>query len=257
MLKISIITPVKNGEKFIKDTIASVFSQKGDFELEYLILDGKSSDSTIDIVKSFGNKLTLISEKDEGPAQAINKGMHLATGDILAYLNADDLYEENCLAKVAQTFTFHPEVNWLFGRCRIIDSCGHEIRREITLYKNLLSLLGGRNLLLCENYINQPATFWRKEFWNLTGGMSEKLRAAFDYELWLKMYKLSNPFFLRQYLAKFRRHDLSISEKFTRMQFGEELTIAKQYGGLLHGLIHDFNRRKILFFYKLMRFCKH
>lgn len=250
-MKISIVTPVRNGKRFIRQTVESVLNQQGEFELEYIVCDGQSTDGTLEILAEYP-ECTVISRKDGGPFHAINYGMDLASGDIGAWLNADDIYLPGTLAKVARCFQEHPETGWLYGNCPIIDENGREIRRPITLYKELIGFRYSYNMLLCENFINQPATFWCMSLWQELGGLNSIYKAAWDYELWLKMAQKGPAIHLHADLAAFRRHAGSISENFFEKQFAEELAIARQYGNRIHGAIHAFNAWKIVTAYKLL-----
>ncbi len=239
-VKISIVTPVRNGERFIRATVDSVLSQRGDFDLEYIVRDGQSTDATLSILEHFRGdpRLTVVSQRDGSPQEAINAGMAQASGDLAAWLNADDLYAPGALAAVAAAFRAHPRHDWLYGRCRIIDADGGEIRKPITLYKSLLGYRFSRHLLLCENYINQPATFWRLALWRDVGRLDSRFKAAWDYQLWLEMAARSPALSLHRHLADFRRHDDSISENHFERQFQEELAIATARGNVLHRAIH-------------------
>ena len=253
VIRISVITAVKNGERFIRQTIESVLSQKGDFELEYIIRDGCSTDRTLEIIKEYGNKIILVSKKDGSPQEAINAGMNMATGDIGCWLNADDIFLPGALQKVIDLFHEHPDKDWSYGRCKIIDDNNREIRKPITWYKNILGYFYSRNVLLCENYINQPATFWKMSLWkDVNGSLNKKYKAAWDYELWLKMAKASKAIHIRDYLASFRRTQGTISETHFEKQFNEELEIAKEHGNKLHYYIHYFTKNKILIAYKIL-----
>ncbi|MBN2641257.1 MAG: glycosyltransferase [Victivallales bacterium] len=251
-MKISVITPVFNGEKFIRETVESVLSQQGDFELEYIICDGASTDGTLKILEQYQDRCRIYSEKDGSPQAAINKGMALASGDIGCWLNADDVFESGTLQKVADTFKRKPHVSWLYGRCRIIDESGNEIRKPVTWYKNLTGYFYSRNVLLCTNYINQPATFWRMELWHKANQLNPEYKAAWDYELWINMASLSPAAHVRSFLSRFRRHDGSISENFFERQFSEELAIARNNGNILHSLLHWLNARAITFIYGIL-----
>jgi len=251
-MKITIVTPVLNGAQFIRETVDSVLAQRGDFELEYIVRDGGSTDGTLDILREYGGRVRVVSAKDGGPAAAINAGMAEATGDILAWLNADDVYESGALQKVADFFLRHPQKKWCYGRCGIMDENGREIRRPVTWYKNLIGWTYSRNLLLCENYINQPATFWRCELWQACGSLSMEYKAAFDYDLWLRMAEIGRPAHLHARLARFRRHAVSISENFVALQFAEEASIAAAHGNAIHRFLHELNRRKIVWVYGML-----
>ena len=171
-MKISIITTNFNTDKYLEQTIKSILGQKGDFELEYIITDGGSKDNSLEIIKKYekeikdgkwGNHITFrwISEKDKGQSDGINKGLKMATGDIVAFLNADDLYTDGALDKVTRYFTDNPDCMWLTGYCPVINEDGEEIRKLITKYKELKLSVFSLNQLLIDNNISQPATFWR------------------------------------------------------------------------------------------------
>lgn len=238
--KISIVTAVLNGERFIRQTVESVLGQEGPFELEYIVRDGKSTDATLDILAEFSqdSRLTVVSRRDGSPQEAINAGMRQGTGEIGAWLNADDYYQPGALAKVVGAFAANPGRQWLYGDCAIVDDQGREVRKAITLYKKLVGFVYSRHLLLCENFINQPATFWRMELWRASKSLDPRFKAAWDYELWLAMAAHGRPIRLHERLASFRRHQDSISENHFERQFREELEIACRHGGLPHRLIH-------------------
>jgi glycosyltransferase involved in cell wall biosynthesis len=203
--KVSLITPSLNQGKFIEETIQSVLSQ--DYpNLEYIIMDGGSSDNTLDILKRYSNRLMWVSEKDKGQTDAINKGLHLASGEIFAYLNADDTYLPGTLFKVAQIFMNRPEIIWVTGQCRIVDESNQEIRKLITAYKNFWLRFNHRYTLLITDYISQPATFWRAKALKDFGYPDENLHYAMDYEYWLRLYSRYPPMFIPEYLATFKIH---------------------------------------------------
>lgn len=203
--KISIVTPSLNQGQFIEATIRSVLSQQYP-NLEYLVIDGGSSDNTVDVLKRYGGQVEWVSEKDNGQSDAINKGLRRAGGEILMYLNADDLLLAGTLSRVAQTFTRYPAAMWVTGRCRIIDENNHEVRRLITAYKNMLLRLHGRTLLSITDYISQPATFWRAEVVRQLGLLDESFHYALDYEYFLRLNARFQPVILHEYLAAFRVH---------------------------------------------------
>jgi glycosyltransferase involved in cell wall biosynthesis len=253
LIKISVVTPVLNGEKYIQHAVESVLSQGGNFELEYIVRDGLSTDRTLQILEQYKDRIRLFSQKDGSPQEAINAGMSVASGDIGCWLNADDTFEPGALQKVVDGFRKNPEKDWLYGRCSIIDENGKEIRKPITIYKNILGYFYSRNVLLCENFINQPATFWKMSLWHECNKLDHRFKAAWDYELWMMMASKSQAIPVRDYLAKFRRHHESISEQDFARQFAEELEIAKKYGNKFHCLIHKFNQVKIVAIYRLLQ----
>ncbi len=250
--RISVVTPVLNGARFIRETVESVLGQQGDFELEYIIRDGGSTDGTLDLLRPYAGRCLIHSAHDGSPQNAINAGMQQATGEICAWLNADDLYEPGALQAVVTALAAHPRRSWCYGRCSIVDEDGQAIRQAITAYKNLLGWVYSRHLLLTENYINQPATFWTRTLWHEIGGIQGSQKACFDYELWLKMGARSRPVVSHRYLARFRRHASSISENWYAQQFREELAIAARYGRWPHVWLHYLTMRKITLVYGLL-----
>ena len=226
--KISIITPSFNQANFIEQTITSVLDQ-GYPDLEYIVMDGGSTDGTLDVLRKYGDRINWISEPDRGQSHAINKGLRLATGEVIAFLNSDDLYEPCTLLKVGEFFTFHPKASWLTGKCRIIDHEGHEIRKAITAYKNFWLNLKSYRALLVLDYISQPATFWRRKVIEQIGEFNENLRYAMDYDYSLRVGQLFKLWVLNEYLASFRIHPLSKAGSSAHRQFDVDLEIAKGY----------------------------
>ncbi|MDD5698063.1 MAG: glycosyltransferase family 2 protein [Victivallaceae bacterium] len=251
-MKISVITAVYNGEKYIRETVESVLSQRGNFELEYIICDGQSTDRTLEILRDYKDSCRIISRRDGSPQEAINYGMELATGDLACWLNADDIFLPGALAAVVRTFEIHPGCRWVYGNADIIDADGRVIRRWISRYKSLIGFFYSWNVLLCENFISQPSTFWKLDLWQEVSRLDPEYKAAWDYELWLDMAKKSRPVHIRKMLSAFRRHNASISENHYRRQFDEELAIARRYCNFIHYLIHAFNRWKTVTIYRLL-----
>lgn len=203
-MKISIITTNYNTDKYLERTIKSVIGQKGNFELEYIITDGGSVDNSLEIIKKYKDKLKYISEKDKGQSDGINKGLRMATGDIVAFLNSDDVYTEGSLEKVSKYFEDNPDCMWLTGYCRIIDENGEEIKRYVTKYKN--EKLRNFNLeqLLIENCISQPSTFWRRRLLDEVGYIDESLHYSMDQDLWARFASKYKLHLIKDYLAEFR-----------------------------------------------------
>ena len=255
--RISIITPSYNQAGFIDKTIQSVINQ--DYpNFEYIIVDGGSTDETLSILKKYGNKIRWISEKDNGQSDAINKGLKMATGKIVAYLNSDDTYNANTLKKVAIFFKNNPEKKWVYGKCRIINKESSEIRRPITWYKNWLLKKYSYPKLISENFISQPATFWRKELHKEFGYFDRNEKFCMDYEFWLRIGKKYPAGVINNYLANFRYHSDSKSGRVDKKQFQDELRLAKKYGKG-HGiflLLHRFNYYKITSVYKILNLIR-
>lgn len=203
-MKISIITTNYNTDKYLEETIKSVLNQKGDFELEYIITDGGSTDNSLNIIKKYKDKLKYISEKDKGQSNGINKGLKMATGDIVAFLNADDVYTDGALDKVATYFKENPDCMWLTGYCKIIDENGKQIKKYITEYKNRKLRKFTFEQLLIEDCISQPATFWRRKLLDEVGYIDESLHYSMDQDLWARFAKKYRLHLIKDYLACFR-----------------------------------------------------
>lgn len=255
--KISIVTPSFNQARFIEKTIKSVLSQNYP-SLEYIVMDGGSTDETVKILKKYGKKIIWKSEKDQGQADAINKGLKIAKGEILAYLNSDDILLPDCLLKVGKFFQQNPKIRWAFGKCKIIDEKGTEIRKVVTFYKNLLLPFVSKNLLLVVNPISQPATFWRREVTQKIGFFAEKHYYCMDYDYWLRMITKFQSGFINDYLAGFRIHQKSKGELNFVKHFQDELGVAKKYtqNGFLI-FLHYLNYLSIILGYNLLRIFKH
>ena len=255
--RISIITPSFNQAVFIERTIISVLSQ-GYPDLEYIIIDGGSTDGTSEIIKKYEHQLKWISEKDSGQSEAINKGLRMATGDIIAYLNSDDEYDGRSLFTVNDYFQTHPNSDWAYGKCNIIDENDHYQRAIITNYKNFLMRRYSFFKLLCTNFINQPSTFLRSSLLHKYGLINEHEHLAMDYEYWLRIGKNNTPGYIDQYLANFRMYSNSKSVANYKQQFRDEMRLAKSYshGRLLATWIHAINFAFIVISYNILRALK-
>ncbi|MHB8660318.1 MAG: glycosyltransferase [Minisyncoccota bacterium] len=197
-MKFSIVTPVHNGERYITETIESVLSQEGDFEIEYIIQDGSSTDRTIAIVRTFEAKLRsgsypvkcqnivfrCFSEKDGGMYDAVEKGFAKMTGDVMAYVNADDRYLPGAFATVSNIFKTYPEIAWLKGINTTCDEAGTPMADgSCFLYRQgwLRKGIYGRSAY----FVQQDSVFWRRSLWNVARPHISAYRLAGDYALWV------------------------------------------------------------------------
>ncbi|MGD0461440.1 MAG: glycosyltransferase family 2 protein [Tepidisphaeraceae bacterium] len=255
---ISIITPSLNGGDYLRHTLDSILSQTGDFELQWLVIDGGSSDGSVQLLQSVSDsdpRLQWISQSDRGQTHAINKGLAMAKGDIVAWINCDDLYAPGSLAIVAKAFEQAPSAQWLVGRCEIIDGDGHVARPSVTDYKNRRLRSFSYKSLLRMNFISQPAVFWRRSFGLSVGELDESLYWTMDYDLWLRMAQRCPPLVIDSTLARFRVHDSSKSRGGYREQFAEGYRVACRYAGddPLSRWLHRLNVEKIVWGYRVMR----
>jgi glycosyltransferase involved in cell wall biosynthesis len=172
-------------------------------------MDGGSTDNTLDILKKYQQRITWKSEKDRGQSDAINKGLQMATGDIVTYINADDMYEAGCFRKIADFIQQNPDTKWLYGKCRIIDDKNVEIRRSITRYKNIWQRSYSYNKLLVMDFLSQPAVFWRREMHEEFGYFDVDNHLSMEYDFWLRMGAKYRPGYINDYLSRFRVHPAS------------------------------------------------
>jgi glycosyltransferase involved in cell wall biosynthesis len=252
-VKFTIVTPSYNHAHFIERTIDSVLTQDHP-DVEYIVMDGGSTDGTLEILQRYSNELTWRSEADRGQSDAINKGLRLATGDIVAFLNSDDMYEPGALAAVARFFAQNQATQWAYGKCRIVDEHDREIRKPITWYKNALLRRYSYRKLLAENFISQPATFWRRRLHDELGYLNEDEHYVMDYELWLRLGQRYPAGVIGDYLASFRMYDASKSGSLANPQFKDELRVAKAFsnGARIPIFLHRLNYYKIVGTYNLM-----
>ena len=201
-------------EKFIEGTILSILNQNYP-NLEYIIIDGSSTDKTLEIVNKYKDRISkIISEPDNGMYDAINKGLKYATGDIMAYLNADDQYMPWTLNLVNNIFTKYKDVNWISGIPSFMDE--NRILTEILpicgakRQKDIANGFFQRNIYGC---IMQESTFWRKDLWNISGAsLDSTLKYAGDFELWTRFAKYSHLTMVDIPMATFMRRKTSLSK---------------------------------------------
>ena len=250
MLRISIVTPSFNQLTFLKRTARSVLEQTGNFDLEWIVVDGGSTDGSVDWLRAQTDpRLRFTSGPDCGQSDAINTGLSRVTGEVVGWLNSDDLYADGALSAVATAFEQKP-FDWLVGRCENINADDVPIRSPVAAYKDFHLRRYMFRRLLHENFIAQPAVFWRRSFGQ---PLDLSLHYTMDYDLWLRFARLSPPRVLDRVLAKFRLHAHSKSGLVRREQFDEGLRVARRYGAGLDITIHRFNVEKIVWAYRLMK----
>jgi glycosyltransferase involved in cell wall biosynthesis len=220
MDKISIITPTYNQASYIENTILSVLNQ--DYpNIEYIIIDGGSTDGTVDIIKKYEDRLAYwVSEKDSGQSEAINKGLQKATGDIINWINSDDWIEEGAIPKIMAFFKNNPSVDIIFGNCNIVYPGIKNTLYEAVAFDpiDFISRIS----------IHQPSTFWRRKIMQNLGPVDGSLHNCMDYELWAKMVFNHKSQKLNETLANFRRYPESKTSNFNDQSkvFADYRTVA-------------------------------
>lgn len=197
---VSIITPSFNQGRFIKFTIESVLGQ--DYpNIEYIVMDGGSTDETVDILRSYGNRISWVSEPDKGQTDAINKGIRKSSGEIIAYLNSDDVYLPGTISHIVRLLQENPETEFVYGDFHAIDENGAILDRIKTIPFD-------PNILLYDaNFISQPASFYRRSLFDKIGCFDDSLHYLMDYEFFLRAARRRIKFQLaRRYLSAIRYH---------------------------------------------------
>lgn len=222
---ISIVTPSFNQGHFIEQTILSVLEQNYE-PLEYIIVDGGSTDNTLEILKRYKGRLHWISEPDEGQADAINKGFRMASGEIFGWLNADDLYTPNALHTVAETFTKLPDIAFIYGDALAIDE-----HNKTYGFRTHVRQTDFQTLVHVGDPIVQPAAFWRRSLWNNVGELDQSLRYTLDYEYWMRAAKYYRFHYIPICLAQERLYSSAktFSGALTRLEEVEQIT--RKHGG--------------------------
>lgn len=272
---ISIITPVLNGARYIAQTAQSILSDQPGLTLEWIVVDGGSTDGTLDILSNCSETITadshlkILPDRRRGQSAAINLGLKHATAPVLAWLGADDLYVPGALAHAVSKLNT-PNPAWLIGHCEIINPTGRSIRPLITRYKSRhLRTASGhpsrahRTLLAGTNFISQPAVFFNRAILNTlqtpATPLDESLHFTMDYDLWLRLWQITPPSISDAALAKFRLHPHSKSGRVSRAQFDEQLVAAARYIPASDASLLRAHRRRIELIvtaYKLMRWLR-
>lgn len=250
---ISVVIPSFNQGNFIRQTIDSILEQSHQ-EVEIIVIDGGSTDGTLEVLQSYGNRIFWVSEKDRGQTHAINKGIAMTKGEIVAYLNSDDYYLDNTLEKIQKVFYYNPNVQWVSGDYIIVDEVGFPIQSAVAAYKNFWRSRLSFSVLSILNPVIQPSTFLRKSFLVQIGTFNEELRYTMDYDYWMRAIQVSAPLILKDKLSAFRIHGNSKGGSQYRQQFAEELKVAKRYQKkTLQIFLHKWHNFLIELVYRIIK----
>ena len=236
---ITVITPSFNQGQFIERTIKSVLSQEGDFYLEYIVLDAGSTDGSVEIIRKYdrllkegglpvkclGIEYKWFSGPDKGQADAVNKGLKMASGEIIGWLNSDDTYCEGAIERIAKEFSKNPGVDIIYGKCNLIDRDDLPMGTFRVLPFNL-------NILSEQNVFMQPEGFFRKRLLEKIGSLNTDFYFCMDYEFWVRAAKYNAKVkHLPHFLADFRVHPDSKTSAKSLIGQIEALKISRRYFG--------------------------
>jgi glycosyltransferase involved in cell wall biosynthesis len=197
---VSIVTPSFNQAHYLESTIRSVLDQ--DYpNIEYIIVDGGSTDGSLEIIRRYSHRLVWwVSEKDRGQTDAINKGFAHAKGEILAWLNSDDTYENNTVGEAVEFLLDRPEVGLVYGNANFIDETSRIIGHFPAAQTSYRRLRRGYV------HIPQQSSFWRADLWRKVGPLDPSFYFAMDYDLWIRLAALAPVQYYPRLWANFRLH---------------------------------------------------
>ena len=226
--RVSIVTPSYNQGQFIEETIRSVLLQ-GYPNLEYIIVDGGSTDGSVEVIRKYEPWLAhWVSEPDDGQAAAINKGWQRATGDIVAWLNSDDLYEPGAVCTAASSLQDHPEVAMIYGKYLRIDQRGNPLPMDHAKPRIPPQIDMRHWLTSWECPIAQPSVFVRREILERVGMLDPALHFAMDMDLWVRIALVADLGYIPIVLSRARIHPAAKSGRLYTVQAQDVLSIANK-----------------------------
>jgi glycosyltransferase involved in cell wall biosynthesis len=220
---VSVVTPSLNMAGYLPQAADSVLAQ--DYpHLEYVVMDGGSDDGTVDLLRGYGDRLLFVSEPDGGQADAINRGLRSTTGEIVAFLNADDSYLPGAVSRAVRGFLDHPEAAVVYGEGLHVDEDGDPVERYPTLDFDPDALMRG-------SYICQPAAFISRSALERVGPLDDRLQVAIDYDLWIRLSRLYPFARIPELLATSRMHAKAKTTAIRRTAYREGITLVKRHFG--------------------------
>lgn len=243
--KISVVIPSYNKVKYIQKTLDSIVNQSYK-NYEVIIQDGGSTDGTLEIIKKYASKypnlINYESKKDGGQLNAINNGLKRATGEIVTFINADDVYTDGAFEAVVGHYIENPDAIWFAGKSVVINENDNEVAKYATLYKNFLLLHSTYYILLTTNFLMQPSVFLTNKALKKYGMFTGTKFAVMEYDLWLKLAKDSMPVVINKVLTNFRiERDTKTSSNPKELLLEDEKIVKKSTNNIFILLLHKLH----------------
>jgi glycosyltransferase involved in cell wall biosynthesis len=223
-VKVGVVTPTLNAERYLRRTLESIWSQQDDgIEIDHLIVDGHSTDRTIEIASEFPSRVVVA--RDGGMYEAVNRGMDGVEGDIIGYINADDEIGPHALAVVARAFASNPSAQWVCGRMEYIDGDDRVLGAWTPVRMSLRAYAG-----IGWSCVPQQTVWVRHAFYRQVGAYDTGFKNCADYDWYARAMRLSEPLILPEVIGRFRLHESNLSYDSGKMQ-SESRAIQERYGG--------------------------
>ncbi len=229
---VSVVTPSYNQADYLEATIRSVIEQ--DYpQIEFIVIDGGSTDNSLEIIRRHDDRISSwVSEPDTGQTEAINKGFARATGDVMAYLNSDDLYRPGAIREAVEYLDANPDVGMVYGDADFIDESGEVIGRFPAAQTDYKRLRRGYV------HIPQQAAFFRAELWEQVGPLDPTFQFAMDYDLWVRIASRSSIRYLPRPWAAFRLHGQTKTLTAADRCWPEMIRVHRRLGGSVFSIIY-------------------
>jgi glycosyltransferase involved in cell wall biosynthesis len=223
-ITIGVVTPTLNAERYLEDTLRSIWSQQSDgIDVDHVIVDGGSSDRTVQIASRYPSR--VIEGSDGGMYEAVNRGLDVVGGEIVGYINGDDEIGPNGFAAVVEAFGRRPSAQWVCGRVEYIDGSGGVLGRMKPVRLTVRSYVG-----LGWSCIPQQTVWFRRSFFERVRPFDIAYRNCADYELYVRALRLQHPLILNEVLGRFRLHGAQLSFN-PEVMDRESKMVQEQHGG--------------------------